>query len=71
MTRCDTCKYWERHHAQFSSVVDKGTCRRHAPRAALILDTEASVLDATWPETHDDEWCGEWEAATISLPVVS
>ena len=46
------------------------TCRRHAP-TALWLSAGARPFQArntafaaaAWPEVHDDDWCGEFEAS--------
>lgn len=71
---CDLCLFWE--HLRNTAVVGKGVCRRYAPRA-VVSELEAASMDAVWPETHDDEWCGDFvrkETASSErypLPVVS
>ena len=49
-------------------------CRRHAPRPVLPAEnTDVSDADdcinqafALWPSVYDDQWCGDYEAATIT-----
>jgi hypothetical protein len=53
--RCGNCRFW--HEEQ---------CRRRAPIHINALmpwyDTEDGAdYEAIWPETAENEWCGEWE----------
>lgn len=56
MGKCDTCKFWAR-----SGFVDTvigparhGKCHRNAPK-------DRGVNNAFWPETHETNWCGEYQ----------
>lgn len=53
MGRCELCRYFEHTHNQL------GICRRHPP----IVDSGHSIdeyRNSTWPDAHQDEWCGEY-----------
>jgi len=56
---CQDCKFWDSHEGELKL----GFCRRCAPPAASIspLDPKGN-LDAVWPRTPPDAWCGEWVA---------
>ena len=53
---CASCRFWLR----FSSD-DSGMCRRRAPSPVILPGFELSSAESTWPQTCDDDWCGEWE----------
>jgi len=42
---CALCLYWDQHADQ----LDRGQCRKNAP-----------VPGCGWPETHRNDWCGEF-----------
>ena len=61
--RCGTCLYWRHHGGDF------GCCQRHAPRPRTVDETVCKLPDgdycapkfvAVWPETGNDEWCGDY-----------
>ena len=59
--RCDECEWHD----------DKRRCRKYAPCVELtcltyVADHASSV---TWPQTEDDDWCGEFQAKD-SLPTL-
>lgn len=67
---CCTCQFWEKFGWQdtveHSSV---GECHRNAPQTiqlcqASSLGGQNAEYDAIWPETLEDEWCGEWKERT-------
>lgn len=44
-----------------------GQCRRHSP-ALNPLSAKSYLVEGVWPLVRDDDWCGEWKAATrVSL----
>ena len=50
---CASCRYWD------SVTQRRGLCRRNAPRAHLgAVGNEVSV-QALWPETVANDWCGQ------------
>lgn len=65
---CKTCRFWsfDRHLAKpepdGSAAV--GLCRRRSPSPRCLhgdgVDGDGQVLAAIWPETNDNDWCGEW-----------
>jgi len=68
--RCLTCRHW-----QFT-VDANGECRRYAPRATLAELTddlykawhdEPRYGAILWPETDEDDRCGEWQEQPGSL----
>jgi hypothetical protein len=61
--RCQTCKFWDTHGV---AVAEIGICRKNAPVAqkASMKDCEDGTGYSRiplWPETVDDDWCGEWQ----------
>lgn len=54
--RCETCKFWRLFRAE-----DIGECRRHAPAPIRGI---RDAYDVYWPETRDEDWCGEHEPAS-------
>ena len=55
-TICRNCKYWQ----ATDKNVDLGYCHRYAPRPVAVSPlAETSNMDAVWPRTGADEWCGE------------
>ena len=56
--QCSACKFWE----EISDTPAMGSCRRHAPLAVILNPlSEFSNLDARWPRTKPEDWCGEWD----------
>lgn len=60
---CGTCRFWKSPAGKINE------CRIRAPQtvaqidgyngdAGLCIDTR---LVTRWPETHREDWCGEWE----------
>ena len=56
--KCEDCKWWVRDHKS----KDWGSCHRMPP---WFQDPESkaevSEAAAYWPNTIDDDWCGEFE----------
>lgn len=58
-TNCEDCKFWQVEN----NLTSTGSCHRYAPRPAVshpIAGPES--MDAVWPRTKNEEWCGEWQA---------
>ena len=49
---CASCVHWEQEDS------DGGSCRCYPP-TVIVLDGD---LDAKWPSTQVNDWCGEWGA---------
>lgn len=59
---CKTCPYWERLTA--TGEGDTGQCQRHPPQVVGCLAGGGGVFnrlhtETFFPETFDDDWCGE------------
>ena len=49
---CKTCPYWERYAPDAAGHPHSwGQCLRHPPQVIPQM--------SCWPETTEDEWCGE------------
>lgn len=51
-TTCQSCRYW------LNDRNDLGCCLRKSPQFVI----RGQAYTTTWPHTHQDNWCGEWEA---------
>ena len=55
---CEGCAFWRQDGQD-------GQCKRHAPRAVLLIDPGEDASAVTvWPWTEPNDWCGDLEAAT-------
>lgn len=62
---CEGCKYWEKKESEIPFM---GLCHRYAPRPMTTHPLEGpQSMDAIWPRTKNDEWCGEWKAK-VDIP---
>lgn len=64
---CKTCRFWD---GRFS-----GICRKYPPKVIIVdverKDTKVYHQKQTlWPDTDEDDWCGEWEAKTPAPEVI-
>lgn len=64
-TNCAACRFWVRHKHALDT--EFGTCRRYAPRPVRLLDPaddddQLANHYPSWPNTAEDEFCGEWKA---------
>ena len=76
MAKCEDCKYWEGFPDDKGDFT-QGECRRHSPpyiRAfEFLADNEpcsngAEIYrEAVWPATMPFDWCGEFEAKTVTV----
>jgi len=64
LERCAACRFWERGREEDAPAA-WGNCHRHAPPAVVAWDGKFP-LDAWWPITTDDDFCGEW--APLPVP---
>jgi hypothetical protein len=62
--RCANCLYWSIRDPERTSEIE-GKCRRRAPLPMMIAEPEQEQLDAYWPTTFHDDWCGEWAPAAV------
>lgn len=58
--QCKTCRFWRKPMDRIS-----GECRRNAPKPIGWVagnDDEENIprVEAVWPVTFDDDFCGEW-----------
>lgn len=63
--RCETCRFWEVFD---STEPSDGWCRRYPP--TVVADHNEGNGNADFPITKPGEWCGEWQAKRVPLPVV-
>lgn len=56
---CATCRHY------LPEVMERGFCRRHAPKPACREDPDSEVI---WPLIHDVDWCGEHEPMQRPMP---
>jgi hypothetical protein len=63
---CGSCKWWEA-----PSYGERGICRRRAPQAISFAEYDyyteheddpelGDKMQASWPHTDLEEWCGDW-----------
>ena len=63
--KCENCKYWAGHSEESS----KGFCVLNPPVPAVVVYQSGCGIDgyvesditSAWPETSNDDWCGQWE----------
>lgn len=63
---CISCRFWESKTNKLGPVGSLGECRRYPPKvfAILLKDQDREdrwISDTHWPDTFDDEWCGEYQ----------
>lgn len=80
MERCANCRFWPisewstPDHPRGLGTGDGGRhsdCRRHAPPRADAKHYhphERMYVNAAWPTTREDDWCGDWEARETPRP---
>jgi hypothetical protein len=60
---CALCQFW---HEMVGD--ETGQCRRYAPRpamfAALPNTGGEGEVEAVWPQTNAEDWCGEFVDVT-------
>ena len=60
MASCKTCVFFRADTGVLAEI--QGSCLRYAPRPQI------SSLGTLWPQVGVDNWCGEWEPATVPAP---
>jgi hypothetical protein len=56
--QCKDCRFW-----QFMQN-ERGICRRNSPVARDMQmgeDGRSVVYRVSWPETHEADWCGDFQ----------
>jgi hypothetical protein len=81
--RCGTCRWHDvegfyRHYKENAEGMgDMGFCRRAPPLPDFIVrwsvlqrggNPSEEFVWAVWPETSEEDWCGEWQAEEPSAP---
>lgn len=64
---CVNCAFWAK-----AMYYDRGECRRHAPHANLRVRFPNDGRDndyASWPNTHEHDWCGDFALDGDRSPV--
>lgn len=72
---CKTCRFWLLHEPQHIY----GDCHRMPPLNTLsaharpvdydrVQVTITSERHAAWPNTNQDDWCGEWQMQGVLVP---
>lgn len=63
--KCYTCRFWKNRDTAYG----EGECRRYAPRPTTkprtTGDGETLPVLTYWPETSQDDWCGEYAAGVV------
>lgn len=68
--RCNNCRFWSRNY-DAGAGMDTGGCRIGRPllvTSAVRVDQYGTLTDGEcerctrWPTTHEEDWCGEWQA---------
>jgi hypothetical protein len=57
---CVDCVFWEAIN-DLDDRVRGGYCRRHAPRPVSALRRDAGEVEANWPVTEPEDFCGEYQ----------
>ncbi len=57
---CETCRFWD---GSSPDATGWGMCRRNPPTHVSheILDGGGIANVGFWPDTEDDDWCGEFQ----------
>jgi hypothetical protein len=68
--KCVGCHYYDRPNGKQtdSRGIQWAQCRRHAPMLHPI-NQKSFMIEGVWPHVRDDDWCGEWKAATRRVDV--
>jgi hypothetical protein len=63
--KCVNCQFYDRRNGRSSDgrAAMWGQCRRHSPHLNP-LSAKSYLVEGVWPLIRDDDWCGEWRAAT-------
>src|SRR2546421_1854869 len=68
--KCLNCQFYDRRNGRpiDGRAAMWGQCRRHSPHLNP-LSAKSYLVEGVWPLIRDDDWCGEWRAATtVSIP---
>jgi hypothetical protein len=63
--KCLNCQFYDRRNARPTDGRSSmwGQCRRHSAHLNP-LTLKSYLVEGVWPLVRDDDWCGEWKAAT-------
>lgn len=77
--KCGACRFWMRWgdecQPRQSDAPRKGSCHRGLRHVQTMLADEGPPNEQedgfmwVWPTHRDDDWCGEWQAKRVPLPV--
>jgi hypothetical protein len=59
---CDKCRFWDCYADTKANEFGFGYCHRHAPVACIGKDVFGDSENIVWPQTRDNDWCGEFES---------
>ncbi len=67
MDKCIACNYYDRqlNNQPDSRGISWGQCRRSAPMLHPI-NQKTFMIEGVWPHVRDDDWCGEFKAASAA-----
>jgi hypothetical protein len=65
--KCLNCQFYDRRNARPTDgrAAMWGQCRRHSAHLNP-LSAKSYLVEGVWPLVRDDDWCGEWKAATLA-----
>ena len=64
MSQCLTCHFYDRRNARTEARgLQWGLCRHNPPQLHPI-NAKTHAIEGVWPTVRDDDWCGQWRAAT-------
>ena len=58
-SKCGNCFYWMPYDGRRD-----GQCHRYSPKTILIVKNEEHQFLTDWPETIEDDFCGEHKSGT-------
>jgi hypothetical protein len=60
--KCELCSYWmDRKCHRHAPVLVTETIGEEVGRGLLTSIEHRAVLRTQWPQTHADDFCGDWE----------
>jgi hypothetical protein len=59
--KCWNCQYSVDFEENEKGEPTKGMCRRYPPSPCTMdISDNPDILNSTFPEVNEDDWCGEW-----------
>ena len=63
--QCRSCQFWEQYKEPQGTMPAWGFCLRYPPVPVFRPDSHSgltlSSVTPEWPETRENEWCGEFK----------